>query len=86
MHRNNPPTFATLYEVKQHGKPQDKQKVMKTDRSVLHRLVVTYQAGRQVDINHLLEHDLIPVPVAIAEMNGTLKAGNKASLGEKLTT
>jgi hypothetical protein len=86
MQRNNLPTFASLYEVKQQGKAQDKQKVMKADRSVLHRLVVAYQAGRQVDIDHLLEHELMPVPVAIAEMNGTLKTGNKALLVEELTT
>ena len=39
---------------------------MKAERSELHRLLVVYQTGRQVDIDHLLEHELIPVPVAIA--------------------
>ena len=58
--------------------------VVKADRNLLHRLIVAYEAGREVDLQGLLKHELMPVPVSIAEMNGALRTGSKAMLSDEL--
>jgi hypothetical protein len=60
-------------------------KVINADRSLLYRLVTAYEAGRQVDMQTILQHELMPVPVSLAEMNQTLRTGNKSMLAEVLT-
>ena len=58
--------------------------VIKVDRNLLHRLIVTYEAGLEVDLQGLLKHKLMPVPVFIAEMNGVLRTTSKPVLGDVL--
>ena len=58
--------------------------VIKVDRNLLHRLIVAYEAGREVDLQGLLKHKLMPVPVSIAEMNGVLRTTSKPVLGDVL--
>jgi hypothetical protein len=69
VRRNNAPTFDTLYEVVKDSKDKDKTTVLKADRSILQRLVIAYEAGRQVDLQSVLKHELVYVPVSLAEMN-----------------
>ena len=57
---------------------------MKADRNVLVRLITAYQSGSQVDLPTILSHELLPVPLSLAEINGSLRTGNKAILIEKL--
>ena len=47
--KNNPPTFANLYEVKPPPTSSEKKKILNADRSILYRLVTAYEAGREVD-------------------------------------
>ncbi len=82
--RDNAPTFATLYSVKD-TRSKDQKHVMKADRSVLQRLITAFEAGRPVDMPSILEHELMPVPLSIAELNGTLRTGNKSILADLLT-
>ena len=49
-------------------------------------MITAYQAGRDVDLPATPKHELMPVPVSLAEMNGTLRTGNKSVLAEILTT
>ena len=58
---------------------------MNADRSLLYRLVKAYDAGRKVDMQAILQHELLPVPVSIAETNKNLRTGNKSMLAEVLT-
>ena len=58
---------------------------MKADRNVLRRLITSYEAGRSVDLSSVLKHELLPVPVSPAEMNGTLRTGNKSELANVMT-
>ena len=37
-----------------------------------------YEAGRKVDLNSELKYELMPVPVALGEMKGTLRAEQKS--------
>ncbi len=52
---------------------------------MLHRLITTYEAGREVNMQDILKHELMPVSVSIAETNQTLRSGNKSVLAEVLT-
>ena len=85
MHRNNAPTFATLYEVVKNTEEKDKSNIIKADRNVLQRLITAYEAGRPVDLPSVLKHELLPVSLSLSEMNGDLRSGNKATLGDVLT-
>lgn len=86
MHKNFPPTFDTLYQVVKSSKEKDKTKILRADRNVLQRLIVAYEAGRTVDLYSVLSHELMPVPVALAEMNGNLRSGQKSVLADILTS
>jgi hypothetical protein len=46
-----------------------KGKVLKADQSVLQWLIIAYEAGQRVDLNQILCHELLPVPIALSEMN-----------------
>ena len=85
VRKNNAPTFATLYQVVKHTKDKDQKTVMKADRNVLRRIITSYDAGRSVDLSSVLKHELLPVPVSLAEMNGTLRTGNKSELANVVT-
>ena len=85
LRRNNAPTFATLYQVPKQTKERDKKEVLKADRNILRRLVTAYKARRSVDLPSILKHELLPVPISLAEMNGALRSGNKALLAEVMT-
>ena len=84
IRRNNAATFATLYEVKFLTKEKEKEVILKADRSVLQRLITAYEAGRPVDLPKVLQHELMPVPVSLAETNRHLRTGNKAVLAGAL--
>ena len=48
-------------------------------------LIAAYKAGRPVNLNSILIHELFAVPLALAEVNGQLRTGSKAVLAEVLT-
>ena len=85
IRKNNPSTFANLYEVKPPLTSSEKKKILNADRSILYRLVTAYEAGREVDLSAILQHELMPVPVSLAEINGTIRTGNKSILVDVLT-
>ena len=41
---------------------------------------MAYHAGRSVDLKQILLHELLNVPISIAQTNGVLRSGNKAIL------
>lgn len=85
MHKHKPKTFASLYEIERDVNKKDKVSILQADRRVLQRLVTAYEGGRSVELGDILKHELLPVPLALAEMNGSLRTGNKALLAEVLT-
>lgn len=80
--KNNALTLADLYKIKP---TKDTQKVLQADRSILQRLVVAYEAGRKIDLKSILKHELLPVPLSLAEMNGCLRSPDKSVLIKLLT-
>jgi hypothetical protein len=84
--KNKAPTFENLYDIIQPSSKINKTIVMKADKNVLQRLVTAYAAGRDVDLDTILKHELLPVPVSLAEMNGSLRTGSKSLLADILTS
>jgi hypothetical protein len=84
--KNKPLTFASLYEVKQKDAKNGKQTTVKTDRKILQRLITAYEAGRSIDLSVIMKHELMPVPPLLAETDGSLRSGSKASLLKILTS
>lgn len=58
---------------------------MKADRPILQRLIIAYEAGRRVNLDEILSHELLLVPIALALMNGDICTGYKAMLFQVLT-
>lgn len=83
--KNKAYTFASLYSLEQTTKLSEKTGIIKVDRNVLKRIITAYDAGREVNLEEILQHELMPVPVAIAETNGSIRSGNKSNLADALT-
>lgn len=49
-------------------------------------LIIAYEAGRKVDLHSVLKYELMPVPVVLAEMNGSLRTGQKSILADVITS
>ena len=78
--KRNPLTMASLSKIHTSSNPSEKGRIVKTDRNTLHRLVTTCKAERKVNMSEILKHELMPVLIAIAETNGSLRSGNKSLL------
>ena len=77
-------TSTSLYEVK--NVSNTKELTMKADRNVLQRLITAYQAGRSVDLDMVLRHEMMMVPLSLANTDGTLRtSGTKSILAGVLT-
>ncbi|KAK4327101.1 hypothetical protein Pmani_002413 [Petrolisthes manimaculis] len=80
--KNKALTFSNVYDV---PKVMDqKGNTLKADRSLLQRLIIVYEGGRKVDLEEILQHELLPVPISLAEMNGNLRTGQKSLLADEL--
>ena len=79
-------TFASLYDVRT-GRETSKGKMetLKADRNFSQRLITAYRAGRPVDLNNILNHELMKVPVSIADTSGKLRTGSKSIIFDVLT-
>ena len=66
------------------SRKKGKDTILKADRTVLQRLITAYGAGRSVDMQMVMQHELLPVPIVLAEMNGQLRTGAKSILADVL--
>ena len=68
-----------VYEV---GKEKQQQStaVIRADRNLFQRLIVVMDAGRDIHIDSLLQQELCPVPLALANTDGTLRTTNKSQV------
>ena len=76
-HTNNAPTIDDLYQA---------VKTLRPDRNVLQRLITAYGAGCKVDLHSVLKYESMPVPVVLAEINGSLRMGKKSVLADLITS
>lgn len=83
LHKTNSKTFESLYSV---SVTTEKQKILqiKADRNIFQRLVVAIESGRDIDLDTLLMKELSPVPLSLANTDGSLRATNKSQLGHIL--
>ena len=76
--------MTSLYDVVSKS-ANDKEMSLKADRSIL-RLIIAHQTGRPVNLHEILCHELLPVPISLALMNGQLRSGSKANLSQLLAS
>jgi len=68
-----------LYHVVKSSKEKNKTTILRADRNVLQRLIIAYEAGLKVDLHSVLKYELMPVPVSLTEMNGSLRTGQESA-------
>lgn len=56
----------------------------KADRNLFQKLLVAKDAGREIDLARLLEHELSSVPMSLCNTLGDLRKTDKSSLGKVL--
>ena len=78
IHKNNAPTFQSLNAQKQ-SKEKDRKTIQKVDRTVPQRLITAFQAGRSVDLDEVMQHELMDVPLTLATVEGKLRTGTMAT-------
>ena len=83
IQKNKVNTIASLCEVVEPSK--DKQNIIKVDRNILQRLITAYRAGREVNLENILQHELMTVPLSLTTTSGSLHSSNKAVLANILT-
>ena len=51
----------------------------------MQRLITSYKGGRNGNIQNVMRHELMPVPISIVETDGSLRTGTKSTLATLLT-
>lgn len=59
---------------------QSTQKSIKADRKLLQRLLTAVTAGRSVEMDSIVKHELSPVPLSLAKPGGQMNSTPKADL------
>ena len=62
-----------------------KENTIKVDRNILQRLITAYRAGRDVNLENILQHELMTIPLSLATTDGSLHSTNKSVLANILT-
>ena len=62
-----------------------KQKLIKMDRNSLQRVRTAYRAGRKVNLENILQHELMAVLLSLATSSGNLHSADKSVLANILT-
>uniref|UniRef100_UPI00358E4F58 protocadherin-15 n=1 Tax=Myxine glutinosa TaxID=7769 RepID=UPI00358E4F58 len=83
VQKNKAKTFAALYKVVQFSK--GKQNTIKVDRNILQRLITAYRAGREVNLENILQHEPMTDPLSLDTTSGCLHSTNKSVLAKILT-
>ena len=78
MLKNYATTIDNLYQAVKAAKSwlKTKSTILRGNRNVLRRPIIAHEAGRKVDLHSVLNYELMLVPVALAEMNGSLRTGS----------
>ena len=84
LQKTKSPTLSTMYNQRMDGAVADKTKVIKADRNLFQRLIVAQSSGRTLNIEELLQHELFPVPLALADTAGNLRLTQKSALTQIL--
>ena len=69
----NNPTFDNLRHVVKNSKEKDKTTTFTADRNVRQLLFIAFEDFGKVYLHSVLKYELMPMPLAFAEMNGSLR-------------
>ena len=64
---------------------ENKMRMIKADRRLLQQLLTASLAGRKVDLNEVLQHELSSIPLSLAKVNGDMNSITKAELAKIIT-
>lgn len=78
LSRRNALTMSNL--EKQETPVTSEKKIIKADAQFLQRIVVSYEAGRPVDLPYILKHELHIIPLGLFELDGSPRQGDGLSL------
>lgn len=84
LQKTKSPTLSTMYSQRTSATAAEKTKVLKADRNLFQRLLVAQSSGRTLNLPELLQHELFPVPLALADTAGNLRSTQKAVLAQVL--
>lgn len=80
-----PKTFTNLYKLMTSNKKQA-TKLIKADRKLLQRLCNSASSGHSVQMAEVLWHEISPVPLSLATLNGAMKSTAKSQILNVPTT
>ena len=72
-------TLASLYKVNVRSKAGNTS-TMKADRNIIKRLFTAANGGRSVNLPELVRHEMAPVPLSLANIDGSLLSVDKTPL------
>ena len=70
--QNRSRTLSSMYEVTLQASAGDKTKTIKAGRDLFQRLLVSQEAGRDINLEEILCHELSTTPLSIADTTGKL--------------
>ena len=70
-------TFASMFKVKLKVDPSS---IVKADRDLFRRLLVAADAGRYIKLREVLQYELSPIPLSLANTDNSLRDSQKADI------
>lgn len=70
---------------KEINKSVKEKRNIKTDRELFRRIIVSLEAGRNMDMDVMLEKEVHDVPLSLASVDGNFRPTNKAQLLDIVT-
>ena len=81
--KNKPPTFSSLYEIKVANAANTGKRGLKAD-NIGQQFKDLWNMKPSVNLNDILQHELLPLPLALAEMGGSFRTETKSILADVL--
>lgn len=69
-----------------HKQTNIEEVTIKAAQNILIHFVIVYEGGGVVELPKILQHELMPMPAPLAELNGDLRGGNKSVIADILTS
>jgi hypothetical protein len=85
LKKNKPLTFASMYKMTVTSE-QKEVKVVKADRKLMQQLLNATRAGRHVELESVLQHELSQFPLSFAGRDGKMNTTSKSDILGIITT
>ena len=82
---NKAKTLSPLYEVVQPSNGNQNKNIITVDRNILQILITAYRAGCEGNLENIIKHELMTVPLYLVTTRGSIHSINKAELVNILT-